>query len=200
LVLTAAGKGLCIPVFNKRKKIIKNLKINSLPLASIKDIEVNTVSNNDSMDLFSLFEKYLYITLFIFLVIYIYIYLNYYYGKIKFSLENLFNYSYAEIWYDKSILPIMTANYEEPECIYKCKCLKSICCPLSDFNKYIKIDVEEGKVLSEEEINILKLRNEYIEDVVKRINNYCKDRTTDCIEKPNDNKIKYCPKCKYRFI
>jgi hypothetical protein len=63
----------------------------------------------------------------------------------------------------------------------------------------MKTDIKEGKELSEEDITRLKLKKKYIKDLLILKDKYCKERTTDCIEKPNDNNIKYCPKCNYRF-
>jgi hypothetical protein len=160
-------------------------------------LDVNTVSSKDYRDFFSLFENYIYIVLFIFFVIYIFIYFNYYYGKLYFSLVNIYN--YVEIWYDKPILPIMLGKLEEPKCIYKCKCLKTIFCPFSNSYYFLKIDIKEGKELSEEDITRLKINKNYIKDIIILKGKHCKERTTDCIEKPNDNKIKYCPKCNYTF-
>jgi hypothetical protein len=187
-------------VFNKR--LINNLKLNSLPLGMIKDIEVKTVPSEVPQYFFSLFENYKYIALFLFLVFSIYVYLNYLYGKIYFSLKNIFNYNSVVICYDNYILPTMVGKYEEPECLFKCYCSKIFNCPLSEFNKQIKISVEKekGEVLYEEITTNFEFNIKYVNDTLIIKDIYCNQPSIHCKEKPIDSNIKYCPKCKYRFI
>jgi hypothetical protein len=104
----------------------------------------------------------------------------------------------VDIGHDNSILPTMIDKYEQPECIFKCYCSKIIYCP--EFNKQTNISIKREEKLSEEKTINLESKIIYINVSLILKDIYCNQPSMHCKKKPNDPKIKYCPKCKYRFI
>jgi hypothetical protein len=177
-------------IFNK--KAIKFLKYNSLPVGAIINTDVNRVTNEAHQDFLFLFENYKYIAIFIFLVISIYIYLKYYYGIFNSALvlpalvqwtkagetlipfprtragkRELDNTSEPDnTYYDDYLLALTINKDEDPKCIFKCECSKSIYCPYSELNKQTTTNVKEGEILSENKKSKLKTMKIYIKDAI----------------------------------
>jgi hypothetical protein len=145
-------------IFNN--KPIKFLKYNSLPVGTIINTDVNTVANEAPQYFLSLFENYKYIAIFIFLVISIFIYLKYYYGIFNSALDNTSEPD--DTCYDDYLLALTIDKDEDPKCIFKCECSKSIYCPYSELNKQTNTNVKEGEVLSENKKSKLETMKIYI--------------------------------------